>query len=756
MRRSGSIVPSLLSATALLGGAGDVAAGNLLRNSAFEESGAPFLATFVAPAVGTSKVSGGELCVTLTAAGLEPWDATVRQRALGLKKGHVYALSFKARATRTTRLRAKLGLIGPPYDVHWTQDVTLGPTTQTVTASVTMPVDDPEGELAFQMAGPLANLAGGPLDVCLSDISLDDPTFTPPQPPPKTIVPKVIVDPLGYFASAKKRAIVKSASKAPLSWQLVDGSGAVLTSGKTTVFGDDPSSGESLHQLDFSKRVINGTDLQLVVGADKSAKFAIGAPQGSLRYDALSFFYQQRSGVPIEASLVGEKWARKAGHPGDVKVPCSPASDCDAMDVHGGWYDAGDHGKYVVNGGLSTWMLVGYYERTKTFGGALAELGDGKLKIPESKNGLPDLLDEARFELEFLMRMQIPAGKPLAGMAHHKVQDETWSKIPTAPDKDELKRTVHAPSTAATLNLAAATAQCARVYKPFDAAFAAQCLTAAERAYAAAKANPSKYASPTDSVGGGAYEDADVTDEFYWAAAELFVTTGKAEYRDALTSSKHWKSVPSGPGGPSAAFTWQTTQALGTITLAMAPNTLPKSDVDAARAAVVAAADQYLKVIESEGYRTPLRHGPYPWGSNSLVLDDGVILALAFDFTRDAKYLEGVRDAMSYVLGRNPLAQTYVTGYGANPLRNPHHRFWANQADPSFPTPPPGAVSGGPNSGLEDPYARGLVLGCAPEKCFVDHIESYSTNEVAINWNAPLVWLSFFLDERAAEPAKVK
>ena len=732
-------------------------AGNLVRNGTFDDaSGAPFITTFVPPASGTAQAVAGAMCVTITTAGVDPWDATLRQRGLSLKKGHAYALSFKAHASRATKIAATLRLVGPPYDVYWTKEIVLGEPSQTITAPLTMAVDDPQAELAFHLGG---GLAAGPLPVrvCIADVSLDDPQFTTPPPPPKIVVPKVIVDPLGYYSNASKRAIVKSASKSPLPWKLIDEAGATLASGKTTVFGDDTASGESLHQIDFSARTAPGKGLSIVVGADASSKFAIGAPYGSLKYDALAFFYHQRSGVPIEASLVGEKWARKAGHPGDVKVPCGAQSGCTySLDVHGGWYDAGDHGKYVVNGGISTWMLLAYYERTKHLGGAIGELGDGKLKIPESSNGVPDVLDEARFELEFLMRMQVPAGSPLAGMAHHKVHDDKWTPLPTAPDKDETPRSLHAPSTAATLNLAAVGAQCARVYKPFDAAFAAKCLDAAERAFVAAKANPAKYALPTDGVGGGAYEDVDVSDEFYWAAAELFVTTGKATYRDEVTKSKHFKSVPGGPNGPTASMTWQTTQALGTISLAIVPSTLPKADVDGARAAIVAAAEQYLKVIAAQGYRTPVRNGPYPWGSNSLVLDDALILTLAHDLSHDARLLEGARDAMSYIMGRNPLAQTYVTGYGANPLRNPHHRFWANQLDGNFPPPPPGLVSGGPNSGIEDPYAKGLLLGCAPEKCFVDHMESYSTNEVAINWNAPLAWVAWFLDERAADPAKVK
>jgi endoglucanase len=103
---------------------------------------------------------------------------------------------------------------------------------------------------------------------------------------------------------------------------------------------------------------------------------------------------------------------------------------------------------------------------------------------------------------------------------------------------------------------------------------------------------------------------------------------------------------------------------------------------------------------------------------------------------------------MNYLLGRNAMNKSYVSGYGENPLLNPHHRFWAKQANSSWPAPPPGALSGGPNSGLDDPYAAANLAGCKPQKCYVDHIDSYATNEITINWNAPLAWLAAYLDEK--------
>ena len=145
----------------------------------------------------------------------------------------------------------------------------------------------------------------------------------------------------------------------------------------------------------------------------------------------------------------------------------------------------------------------------------------------------------------------------------------------------------------------------------------------------------------------------------------------------------------------------------------------------------------------------------YPWGSNSFVLNNLIVMGLAGDFTKNAKYAEGVAEGMDYIMGRNPMDQSYVSGYGERPLEYPHHRFWSHQANAKFPLAPAGVVSGGPNSGIEDPYVQAAGLkGCAPEKCFVDNIEAWSTNEITINWNAPLAWVAAYLDAEAGGSTK--
>ncbi|ATY32111.1 glycoside hydrolase family 9 protein [Sphingomonas psychrotolerans] len=586
------------------------------------------------------------------------------------------------------------------------------------------------------------------------------------MPPPLPIH----LNQIGFEPGDAKTAIVEGGS-APLEWVLVHANGREVKRGRAKVYGPDAASGAEVQRIDFSEVRTPGEGYRLVVAGSRSDPFAIReGVYAPLARDALAFFYHQRAGVPIEARLVGAAWARPAGHPREV-AKCFAGRDergiewpgCGyALDVTGGWYDAGDHGKYVVNGGIALWTLLNAYARRPL------AFADGSLKLPEAGNRVSDLLDEARFEMAFLLKMQIadgvrarvPAGPPrpakagkpawetepsdfaeidAGGMAHQKVADRNWTKLPTPPQDDPEERLLYPPTTAATLNLAATAAQCARLWRGADDAFAARCLVAAERAWQAAKRNPQVYAT-NSFTGSGGYADGDVSDEFYWAAAELLATTGAAEFRDAVTGSPHFRAELREPG-------WPSTATLGSITLATTRNALPKTEIDRLREAIVAAADRFLADEKGNGYGIPYVASGYPWGSNSSLLNRAMLLGLAYDLTGAAKYRAAVVAAMDYVLGRNPLGQSYVSGYGTRPLRNPHHRFWAHSLDPRLPGPPPGVLSGGPNStSMSDDVAKTMRGKCAPQRCWVDDVHAYSMNEVAINWNAPLFWVAAWLD----------
>jgi len=739
---------------------------NLIQNASFTQPTKmlPWTASFSTTGEGRTYINNGELCIEVKNKGVNRWDVHLRQQNLRLQKGHQYAVQFKMHATEKTRAYLKIGQAGPPYHEFWKLLLDLEKDPQVFAGNFTMlGEDDPGVEMAFHVGGPLAK-AKVPFSVCVDDARIDDPEFAEQKDTQAAAVPVVLVNQVGYFPHLVKIATVKNPQAVP--WELVDAANRVVASGTTIPFGLDRASGDQVSIADFSAYTEEGSGFTLRAAGGTSHPFDIRSDiYTRLKYNALGYFYQTRSGIPIEMPYAGDPTlVRPAGHigvkpnRGDTRVTCAPSLAGPAcaysLDVSGGWYDAGDQGKYVVNGGISVWTLLNLWERSNLLGTSSADFSDGTMNIPERKNGVPDLLDEARWELEFELRMQVPEGEKLSGMVHHKIHDQLWAPDVMAPQDDPLPRFLQPPSTAATLNLAANAAQAARIWRTIDKKFAEQCLAAGERAWQAARANPEIYA-PKIGVGGGAYDDDHLGDDFYWAASELFITTRKHEYRDVVTQSEHFKQVTvvwDDNPGMFTSMTWADTRALGSVSLAIVPNGLAREDVAAIRKNIIAVADVYLGLAAKEGYRVPFgvpAHG-YPWGSSSFVVNNALMMALAHDLTRDPKYLNGVALAMDYILGRNALDQSYVTGYGERPLENPYHRFWSHQMNAKYPKPPPGVLSGGANSELQDPYVQAAGLaGCAPQKCFMDHGGAWSVNEVTINWNAPLAWVTAFLDEKA-------
>jgi len=757
----------------------DLSGGNLVKNADFESgSSLPWTPSFTPPAKGEAAVENGWYCLKVENKGASPWDAQVRHREMVVQQGHTYSISFKIKADQPTRVRTKIGMAGPPYTEYWVETIEIGPEPKTVTGQFKMKqADDPTVEFAFHGGGTMARPEGN-FTYCIDDVYLTDPEFTPQAAAQAEAISALRVNQNGYLPQYAKYASLVADGDSPIDWELVDSGGSPVFNGQTLPFGQDKDSGDNIHTIDLTAYKKEGDEYRLRAQGAESPPFKISKGlYGQMKYDAVWFFYHNRSGIPIEMPYAGKpEWQREAGHLSDKNVPCAPvdklfpaqkAYACDwALDVSGGWYDAGDHGKYVVNGGISLWTLLNLYERMKYLAPqSLAEFKDGKLRIPERSNGVNDLLDEARWEMEWMLKMQVPDKYKYAGMAHHKIHDASWTALGLKPPTDSMAeismpRYLRPPSTAATLNLAAVAAQASRIWKDIDPAFSRRCKTAAMKAWNAAAKFRNMYAPPEDTMGGGPYDDTQLADEYYWAAAELYITTGHPTFGDYVRKSKWYLEIPkeaSGDGGGTmSAMTWQLVSALGTISLATVPNKLGKDATDMARANVMAVADEYLKATSAQGYRIPFRApgaGGYPWGSNSFIINNMLVLGLAYDFSKKQIYVDGVLDGMNYLLGNNPLGQSYVTGYGDRPLENPHHRWWSFQYNNKFPKAIPGLLSGGPNSGLQDPYvkAANVKQQCEgkPQRCFIDNIEAWSVNEITINWNAPFFWVAAFLDERA-------
>ncbi len=750
--------------------------GELIQENTFDSGrGLPWHVVESDTGKATFDISGGAYNVTVTNPGVNRWDVQLRHRGLKLQSGHKYTVKFTVTSTKSCQIYPKIGDQGDPYDEYWNYNnkswskIDLQANQpKTVTETFTMNGDRDTCEFAFHLGGDCAT-SSAPYTLKFDNLYLSDPQFIGyPEPVPEP-TNAVRVNQLGYYPTLAKLATYVSKSTSPETWSLKNSAGQTVKTGTTTVKGFDKSSGDDVHIIDFSSYTEIGKDYVLAVGSKESLPFDIGTDMYTdMKRDAMRYFYHNRSGIAIKMPYAeNSDWERGAGHAKDVMSLSAGQSGGYTLDVTGGWYDAGDHGKYVVNGGIAVWTLMNMYERAKILNGDMttAPFADKSLNIPESGNGLADVLDEARWEMEMLLKFQVPSGT-YKDMVHHKGHDIKWTALCVPPEDDEMERYLQPPSTAATLNLAATAAQASRIWKGIDTTFSSKCLTAAEAAWAAAVKNPAVYADPNNSIGGGAYADDKVTDDFYWAACELYVTTGKATYLDYIKKSEDYLKEPySLYGGENlgltGCFDWGNTGGLGTITLALVPNGLPTSDIATAKANIKTAADKFIQIAAKQGYGIPIEENlsvasgieveGFPWGSNSFVVNEAICMAYAYEFSNDAKYLSGVSGAMDYLMGRNPNLQCYVTGYGDNPLENPHHRFFAEQSDGTFPTPPAGFLSGGPNSGLQDPWVKGSgwhVGEMAPEKCFMDHIESWSTNEVTINWNAPLAWVTSYLDEK--------
>jgi len=442
------------------------------------------------------------------------------------------------------------------------------------------------------------------------------------------------------------------------------------------------------------------------------------------------------------------------------------------------------------------------------------------MTIPENKNGIPDILDECKIELDFFLKMIRDDG-----MVYHKAHDYKWTGLAVAPyDQNENGKENKAPmrivkpvTYAATLNASAAFAQAARLFKDYDAAYAKTMEDAAIKTYAAAQKNYKPFTSwggdtkgeggisadimyaPLDqNKGGGPYGDTEVSDEFYWAACELYITTGDKTYYDELMkygtnaygtdNAKALEISTTLVGGENngsfSLFTWGTLNSVGSISLyvnsqdMLDKGLLTQDEVNTLKAQVLKAADSVLEVQNKSAYGIPYvghdydttvwkydaasgkgesqtlsLEGGYEWGSNSMVINNSMALALAYDASKDVKYIDGVTTAMDYLMGRNPLEQGYVTGYGEHTTKYPHHRWWSGQLNSNdFPYAPYGVLSGGPNSNMEDPMVQGQgykVGSIAPMKCYLDNVEAWSVNECTINWNSPLCWVASFLDDEA-------
>ena len=535
-----------------------------------------------------------------------------------------------------------------------------------------------------------------------------------------TLIPMNIVDAdnhirinqVGYKPDSPKIVVFANVDALISEFSVVSQDGEIVFTGAVSQEQVYNNSGEVIKTGDFSELTAEGIYHIEIYGYDNSYEFAISENVYDDLSTALSkMFYYQRCGMELSKEYAGE-FAHGACHAENATI-----YDIEQIiDVTGGWHDAGDYGRYITPAAKAVIDLLLAYENAP-------EKYSDATGIDESGNGIPDILDEVKYELDFFLKMQDSA----SGGVYHKVTTAsfTFSIMPDAY-KDEL--IVCPMSGMATADFAAVMAKAYTIYSPIDKEFADICLQSAEKAWQWLIVNPHEQSFTNPQyITTGEYGDTSSEDERFWAASELYLATQKDEYHQYI------KTFPiySGLG-------WRNMGMYGMIAYLKLPEgaydeTLYNKILDR----LIGEADTIADLCKSDLYSASLKTNEYDWGSNMTVANNGMLLLIANDCRPDAKYIDAAHEQLNYLLGKNAMGISYITNFGTNYAHNPHHRM-TEAKKVCF----DGLVVGGPNANMEDAYARASFPGRQPAQCYADVNKSYSTNEVTIYWNSPVVYLT--------------
>ena len=552
----------------------------------------------------------------------------------------------------------------------------------------------------------------------------------------QTVSDRIKVNQLGYYTSAPKIAVVTAGTDVQTFYITSTNVRDTLFTGKLSEEKQSANSSTKTKIADFSAFHKKGTFFVLIPGVGHSYVFEIGNNANHVAaVAALKGYYYQRVSMPLEEKYAG-KWHRSAGHP-DTAVYIHPSAASKErlsgtkISTPGGWYDAGDYNKYVVNSGISMGTMLSAYEDFSKYFDTL------KTNIPESSDAVPDLLNELIYNLRWMLTMQDPND----GGVYNKCTNASFDGM-VMPGITTAPRYVVQKGVTATLDLAAVTAQASRILQKYQkqlSGLADSCLKASLKAWQWAEKNPemeydqnaiNKTYEPKITT--GAYGDKTFSDEWAWAAAELFITTKNKNYYDVFAKQKKDSlSLPS----------WGNVEMLGNYSLLrFKDKILPfaQKDIQLIQQQLIQMADKYVANVPANAFQTIMGQTPkdFGWGSNSNAANQAIVLINAFFLTKEKKYINNALTNLDYLLGRNATGYSFLSGVGSKSIMHPHHR--PSVAD-GVTDPVPGLLSGGPNPGKQD--------GCKyefsePETTFSDLDCSYASNEVAINWNAPFVYLS--------------
>jgi len=545
----------------------------------------------------------------------------------------------------------------------------------------------------------------------------------------------VAVDQAGYTARARKTAIVTVYAD---SFQVID---AVTRAEKHRGAIDmaslgDAATGMELYRADFNTLSVSGEYFVRTSTGDTSIHFTISDSVYTPVFRAsLKGFFYQRCGVALPQTFAG-LWWHPACHTSTDAMFHSTAESTGVAQASGGWHDAGDYGKYVVNAGITVGTLLMAYE---WFPSSFAA---DNLQIPESGNGVPDILDETRHELTWLFTMQAAGGGVFFKIT--KPQFEGF----VMPNNDPGQRYIYRLSSTATGDFAAMMARAARVYAPFDSVFAEKCLGAAARAWQYLQASPSivptgGFKNPSGTAT-GEYGDGDDSDERLWAAVELYLANGDNAAHTYFLNNYASKGIING------AMSWGNVRTLAECAYLRGSRSGINPNVqESIRQSLLSYCQGVLNLRDNSGFRAAIRTNDYYWGSNSLVLNNAVLLILGKGAGGNQEFEEAALEQLHYILGANVHGQSFVTGIGARSTLHPHHR---PSGSDGIAAPVPGLLSGGPDRNINDDpvLAAKFTTSTPPALCYVDDQGSYASNEIALNWNAPLVFVAGYFAQDLA------
>jgi endoglucanase len=544
---------------------------------------------------------------------------------------------------------------------------------------------------------------------------------------------KINLNQLGYYPTAPKYAVVKTDQ--PVEFAVIESSTSKkIFAGKLQGPRESEFSDKKTCIADFSSVTEPGSYILEVTGIGKSYQFEIKQNvYDEVSKASIKGFYYQRLSTELPEKFAG-KWKRPAGNPDNkVLVHSSAATDKrpegTILSSTRGWLDAGDYNKYIVNSGITMGTLLSAYEDFPLYYKNLS------LNIPESDNSIPDLLDETLWNLRWMVTMQDPND----GGVYHKLTNPNFDKM-VMPHQCNNPRYVVQKGTAASLDFAAVMAQSSRVFKEFSKelpGLADSCLAAAKKAWEWAERNPNLAYEQNElnkqfdpDITTGAYGDKNFSDEKLWAAAELYATT---------LDTKYLQNIPVNPTAKAPLPSWNQVQLLGYYSLIRNEKNVPAPApmLSTMKDQVVELANDLAKNLGQRSYMTVMGGSPrdFIWGSSSVAANQGIVLINAYKITGDKKYIDNALTNVDYLLGRNATGYSFVTGHGDKTPMHIHHR--PSEAD-GIAEPVPGLLSGGPNPGKQDGC---FYTSSIPNEAFVDDVCSYASNEIAINWNAPLVYL---------------